>query len=161
MCLKFWKHEIQGCQIKLALNMFGSHEGLTLTRFLCFAKFRFTQGVFENALLLVCDTFPLGYCFGMWHIPTGVLFLQYFNWMFSLHCRVIMILTLQPLKIKALCSFKTLVPTSPPVDRYIPEDFNSNTFGIVWLDWSGSGLGALSCMSVLLNCYVDWLVVCL
>jgi hypothetical protein len=98
--------------------------------------------------------------FGMWHIPTGVLFSQYFNWMFSLHCRGSMILTLQPLKMKALCSFKTLVHTSPPVDCYIPEDLNSNTFWyclarLIWL-WFGC---IKLCVIVVELLY--WLVGCL
>jgi hypothetical protein len=109
--------------------MFGGNEGLTLTRFLCFAKFTFTQGVFEDPLFLVCDTLPLEYCFP--NILT----------MFSHHCQGSMILTLQPLKMKAACFFKTLVYTSPPVQHHIPEDQNSHTFcyclaGLIWL-WFG------------------------
>ena len=30
---------------------------------MCFANFKFTQVVFEDPLLLVWDTLPLGYCF--------------------------------------------------------------------------------------------------
>jgi hypothetical protein len=203
MSLKFWKPEIHVCQIKLALNMFGGHVGLTLTRFSCFAKFRFTRSVFEDPLLLVlcdtlplghcfvmwyfatgvlfcyvtlchwgtvllCDTLPLGYCFVMWHFASGVLFcyvtlchwgtvfpIFYFNWMFSLHCQGSMILTLQPLKMKAVCSFRALVHTSLPIHRHIPADLNSHMFWyclarLIWL-WFGY---IKLCVSVA-NCYVD------
>jgi len=76
--------------------------------------------------------------FGMWHFATGVLFSQYFNELFSLHCGGSMILTLQPLKMKTVCSFKTLVHTSPQVQLHIAEDLNSHMFWyclgrLIWL----------------------------
>ena len=97
MCLKLWKREIQECQIKLALNMFGCHEGLTLTRFLCFAKFIFTQGIFEDPLLLVCNTLPLLYCFPS-ILTECLLFIVKGVWF----CPI------QPLKMKVVCSWRTV-----------------------------------------------------
>jgi len=49
--------------MKLALNIFGCHEGLTLTRFLCFENSFLHKAFFEDPLLLVCDTLPLLYSF--------------------------------------------------------------------------------------------------
>lgn len=148
MYLKLWKHEIQECQIKLALNMFGGHEGLTLTRFLCFAKFRFTQRVFKALPLLVRDTLPLESCFpiilveSFLFIVKGVWFCPFDPWRW-MQC-------------------------IPSKHRYTPAHWYTVTFqktlilprfSIVWLDWTDCGLGVLSCVSMLLNCYIGWLVV--
>ena len=68
--IKILKHEIQGWQIKHALHLFVSHEGLTLSRFSCFAKFIFIEGLFEVPLVLFRDTLHWGN------------FSQYFKWTF-------------------------------------------------------------------------------
>jgi len=56
--------------------VFGGLEGITLTRFMCFCKIQIYTRCFWGST-----------SFGMWHFATGVLFSQYFNWMFSLHCQ--------------------------------------------------------------------------
>ena len=66
---------------------------------------------------------------------------QYFDGMSSLNCQGSMILPLHPLKMKAVCSFKTLVHNSLLVWLHIPEDLNSHMFWyclarLIWL-WFG------------------------
>ena len=68
--LKILKHENQRWQMKRALHVFGSHEGLTLSRFSYFAKFIFIEGLFDVPLVLLCDTLHWGN------------FSQYFKWTF-------------------------------------------------------------------------------
>jgi len=68
--------------------------GVNINKVFMFWKFIFTQGIFWGST-----------SFGMWHFATVVLFSQYINGMSSLHCQGSMILSLQPLKMKVVCSW--------------------------------------------------------
>ena len=124
--------------------------GLNINKVFVFCKIQFYTRCFWEST-----------SFGMWHFATGVLFSQYFIWMFSLHCQGSMIFNPWTLEDEGSVYLQNIGRHQPTRSVTFQKTWILTRFRIVWLDWSGCGLGALSCVSVLLNCYVDWLVVCL